>query len=459
MTSTYQSSTQQNNKMWNRFSIKIQLILFMTLVVSIVAFSTLFIIHNLQKEDTEKNVILEIETITKSVNNDLLKYIFYLEENKNTSATMLSDITLRLSAFDKITALVLYNKTNLAIYNHGEVKKLLSLRDTIPDTNALFTKDNLYIKKDIFIENIPYGHVIIEVNLSQYKLQQEKIITIFLLIFFVALSLGLIVSLYLSKSYTKPFSTMLNAMKKSDPTQNKIILLETSAQNEIKELFDGYNDLMKQIQLSTQEIQKLNQDIEDTQREVVFTMGAIGETRSKETGNHVKRVAHYSKIFALHYGLNEYDADMLKQASPMHDIGKVGIPDSVLNKPGRFDKDERKVMDTHAQLGYDMLKGSNKPLLKLAATVAYEHHEKWDGTGYPNQLQGEEINIAGRITAIADVFDALGSDRVYKKAWDDERIFNLFREERAKHFDPKLIDIFFDNLDEFLNIRKQFKDL
>jgi len=214
----------------------------------------------------------------------------------------------------------------------------------------------------------------------------------------------------------------------------------------------------KRQQREYDELMALKIEIEETQREVVFTMGAIGESRSKETGNHVKRVAEYSKIMALHYGLSEKEAEMLKQASPMHDIGKVAIPDAVLNKPGRFNDEERKIMDTHAQIGYDMLKMSNRTLLKTAATVAYEHHEKWNGTGYPNKLKGEEIHIYGRITALADVFDALGSDRVYKKAWNDEKIFKLFKEERGEHFDPKLIDIFFDNLDDFLEIRDSFKD-
>ena len=206
------------------------------------------------------------------------------------------------------------------------------------------------------------------------------------------------------------------------------------------------------------EITKLNEEIENTQKEVVFTMGAIGESRSKETGNHVKRVAEYSKLLALYYGLDEKEAELLKQASPMHDIGKVAIPDAILNKPGRFDENEREIMNTHAALGYEMLKHSNRPLLKMAAIVANEHHEKWDGTGYPKGLSGENIHIYGRITALADVFDALGSHRVYKKAWDDERIFNLFKEERGKHFDPKLVDIFFEHLDEFLKIRETFKD-
>jgi len=214
-----------------------------------------------------------------------------------------------------------------------------------------------------------------------------------------------------------------------------------------------------ELQIKLQEVEALSKEIEETQREVVFTMGAIGESRSKETGNHVKRVAEYSKLFALYYGLSEDEAELLKQASPMHDIGKVAIPDAVLNKPGRFNPEERKIMDTHAEVGYNMLCHSNRELLKAASTVAYEHHEKWDGTGYPRKIKGEDIHIYGRITAIADVFDALGSDRCYKKAWDDEKIFNLFKEEKGKHFDPKLIDIFFEHQNEFINIREKFKDI
>ena len=203
---------------------------------------------------------------------------------------------------------------------------------------------------------------------------------------------------------------------------------------------------------------QLAEEIEATQKEVVLTMGSIGESRSKETGNHVKRVAEYSKILALEYGLPEEVAELLKQASPMHDIGKIAIPDAILNKPGRFNAKERKIMDEHAKLGHDMIKDSKRPLLQAAAIVSCEHHEKWDGTGYPNALSGEDIHIYGRITALADVFDALGSDRVYKKAWSDEKILKLFKEERGKHFDPKLVDIFFEKLDKFYEVRKRFKD-
>lgn len=216
-------------------------------------------------------------------------------------------------------------------------------------------------------------------------------------------------------------------------------------------LKDYENNLENKVQLLTEEI-------EATQREVVFTMGAIGETRSRETGNHVKRVAKYCYLFATKYGLSQAEATLLEEASPMHDIGKVGIPDSILKKPGKLDKDEWEIMKTHAELGYDMLKFSERPILKTAASVALSHHEKFDGSGYPKGLKGEDIPIYGRILAICDVFDALGSERCYKKAWPDENIWELLREESGKHFDPALVQIFFENQDAFVLIRDQLKD-
>jgi len=207
------------------------------------------------------------------------------------------------------------------------------------------------------------------------------------------------------------------------------------------------------------EVIELTKDIRDTQKEIIFTMGTIGEIRSKETGNHVKRVAEYTKLLALYSGMHEFDAEVLKQASPMHDIGKVGIPDAILNKPGRLTKDEMEVMKTHAQLGFNMLKHSDKKLLGVAALIAHQHHEKFDGTGYPHGLKGKNISIEGRITAIADVFDALGSERAYKKAWKDEDIYAMFIAEKGKHFDPDLIDIFLENKEDFLAIRDQCVDV
>ena len=239
-------------------------------------------------------------------------------------------------------------------------------------------------------------------------------------------------------------------------TDKSILYMDTS----VNTIYDRDNKLLE-IMLVMNDITDLvvaQKEIEATQRDIVFTMGAIGETRSQETGNHVKRVAEYSKLFAIHSGLSADRAELLKMASPMHDIGKVGIPDAILNKPGKLDAEEWKIMQTHSALGYKMLKSSKRTILKTAAIVAYTHHEKWDGSGYPKGMKGEEIHIFGRITAIADVFDALGSDRCYKKAWADEDIFSLIKEGRGTHFDPDLVDIFFNELDSFLEIRDAFKD-
>jgi PAS domain S-box-containing protein len=206
------------------------------------------------------------------------------------------------------------------------------------------------------------------------------------------------------------------------------------------------------------EIITLNQEIENTQKEVVFTMGAIGETRSKETGNHVKRVAEYSYLLAKLYGLEEKEAELIKMASPMHDIGKVAIADGILNKEGRLTKEEFDKMKEHSQIGHDMLKGSTRPIMKTSAIIALEHHERWDGNGYPNGKSGEDIHLYGRLTAICDVFDALGSDRCYKKAWSLEKILKLFEAERGRQFDPHLMGLFLDNLDQFLEIRDTYLD-
>jgi HD-GYP domain-containing protein (c-di-GMP phosphodiesterase class II) len=202
----------------------------------------------------------------------------------------------------------------------------------------------------------------------------------------------------------------------------------------------------------------LQNEIEETQREIIFTMGEIGESRSKETGNHVKRVAEYSHLLALGLGMPQEEADLLKMASPMHDIGKVAIPDSVLKKPGKLTEEEYDIMKQHTTIGYNLLRNSRRTLLKTAAVVASQHHEKWNGRGYPDGLKGEEIHIYGRITAIADVFDALASDRVYKTAWELDRILNLFKEERGEHFDPQVVDAFFDQLPKILKIRDDNQD-
>lgn len=203
----------------------------------------------------------------------------------------------------------------------------------------------------------------------------------------------------------------------------------------------------------------LNLELLETQREVIFKLGETVETRSRETGNHVKRVAEYSALLARACGLSDEQAKIIRFASPMHDLGKIGVPDAILNKPGKLTPEEFKVIQQHTTVGYEMLRHSNRELFKAAAIIALQHHERYDGSGYPNGVKGDDIHLYGRITAIADTFDALGVRRVYKEAWPLEDILKYFEEERGGHFDPKLVDIFLDNLDSFLSIRDSFPDV
>lgn len=202
----------------------------------------------------------------------------------------------------------------------------------------------------------------------------------------------------------------------------------------------------------------LHQNLEETQREIAYRLGEAVETRSKETGNHVKRVAEISKLLALKYGMSEKDAEIIRLASPLHDLGKIAIPDAILNKPGRLTDEEREVMNTHAQVGYEMLKDSKHSILQAAAIIANEHHERWDGQGYPQGKVGEDIHMYGRITAIVDVFDALANERCYKKAWPMEKVLQLLSDERGKHFETKLVDLIFENLEQIEKIMQRYSD-
>ncbi|RCU45498.1 DUF3369 domain-containing protein [Corallincola holothuriorum] len=202
----------------------------------------------------------------------------------------------------------------------------------------------------------------------------------------------------------------------------------------------------------------IREEVEDTQRELVYILGEAVEGRSKETGAHVKRVAKISHFLALSYGLDEESADLIKYASPLHDIGKIGIADSILNKPGKLDDVEWQTMQTHANFGETLLARSGKRILKLASVIAGQHHERWDGTGYPRGLAGEEIDVAARITAVADVLDALASQRCYKEAWSYDKIVDLMQRERGKQFEPRLVDLLIENFEQIKAIRARYPD-
>ncbi|WP_207063663.1 DUF3369 domain-containing protein [Motiliproteus sp. SC1-56] len=203
---------------------------------------------------------------------------------------------------------------------------------------------------------------------------------------------------------------------------------------------------------------RLNEVLRESKKEIIYRLGEVIETRSEETGYHVKRVALYAELIGNLAGLPPEQVDVLKQASPLHDIGKVGIPDTVLNNPGKLAPDEWEVMKTHARLGHEILRGSGNPLLDAAAIIALTHHERWDGSGYPAGHRGEDIHIFGRITALADVFDALGSWRCYKEPWPDERILALLGEQAGRHFDPHLVGLLLENQAQFFAIRDRYRD-
>ena len=221
---------------------------------------------------------------------------------------------------------------------------------------------------------------------------------------------------------------------------------------------DGKVDEYIAIRKDITELVELNQRLTSSQDEILTRIGMIAETRSKETSNHVKRVAEYSKIIARNYGMDEKEVELLGYATALHDIGKVAIADEILNKPGKLTFEEFEIMKTHAEEGYFMLKDSSNEIIHAGAIIAHEHHEKWDGSGYPRGLSGKNIHIYGRITAIADVFDALGTPRVYKKDWRLDNIIEFMKEQRGVHFDPELIDIFLEHIDEVIFIRKKFRN-
>lgn len=249
-------------------------------------------------------------------------------------------------------------------------------------------------------------------------------------------------------TYTGYFSTSLGSEN----------LLYVSMERELDDMDKQLLDIYASNVAVTYESLLLRDEILETQRELAYMLGEAVEQRSKETGSHVRRVALYSYLFAIKYGLNTQEAELIKLASPLHDVGKIAIPDSILKKPGKLDAEEWAIMQSHAQLGADLLKSSDNEVIKMGSIIAGQHHERWDGTGYPNKLKGEDIHISGRITALADVFDALGSIRYYKDAWPLEKILEEINAQKGKQFDPKLVDILNDNINDILKIRDQYPD-
>jgi putative two-component system response regulator len=205
-------------------------------------------------------------------------------------------------------------------------------------------------------------------------------------------------------------------------------------------------------------VRQRTDQLESTRLAVINRLGKAAEFKDNETGLHVIRMSRYCQVIARRAGFSEEEAELLLNAAPMHDVGKIGIPDHILQKPAKLDADEWAVMQTHATIGALIIGADDSPLLTWARIIAHTHHEKWDGSGYPQGLAGEDIPMISRIVAIADVFDALTSVRPYKQAWPVEKALALFQEERGRHFDPFVVDCFLAALDEIEAIRLRFAE-
>lgn len=384
-------------------------------------------LKNISKEGNEYFVDIIIKPIL-DLDGNIIEFISLSNDITDLETTKEYFKTqTQKSAFNLTESIRIVNAYKEAI-NESNIILRIDLNKNIVYANEAFYKISAYTKEDLIGK--PYSF------LKHYNLTQEEQIKKIDSIFNGNIWKGKI-------SNFKKNGQVFHCDVTMYPLKNK--------DEEVIEYMGIHHDIT--------DIERLHDELEDAQREIIYKLGEIGECRSSETGQHVKRVAEYSKLLATKIGLDPKDVNKLFMASPMHDIGKVGIPDSILNKNGKLDSAEWEVMKTHAKIGYEILRTSKREILRSAAIVSYSHHERWDGSGYPLGLKGEDIHIFGRITAIADVFDALSSARVYKKSWALEDVLKLFNEEKGKHFDPNLIDVFMDNLDEILQIKENFKDI
>lgn len=247
--------------------------------------------------------------------------------------------------------------------------------------------------------------------------------------------------------------------KPVDPTELKArvqSLLKVKAYND--HMLHYQQDLEFEVGKKTEALRKALQETQAATLDTIFRLSRAAEHKDKDTGAHIQRVSHYAAAVACRLGQSERFIELLLYAVPMHDIGKIGIPDRILLKPCKLDPDEWRIMQTHAEMGAFILAGSDSELLQIAEAIALTHHEKWDGTGYPHGLRGDAIPLAGRIAAIADVFDALCSKRPYKTAFPLEQSLDIIRGEAGKQFDPAVVDAFLTIQPEILDITSRFND-
>jgi putative nucleotidyltransferase with HDIG domain len=285
---------------------------------------------------------------------------------------------------------------------------------------------------------------------SEIMAMQTKIVALLSL----ALVLIIIVFYGLVALLTRNLRRLLGAasqLEKGDLSAR----VDIRSHDEIEELADGFNEMAGQVEEKNAELKDALVKIQQSSLETIYRLSLAAEYRDWDTGHHLLRMSHYAKAIAREMELESKYTEAILYASLMHDVGKIGIPDNILRKPGKLTPEEWDVMKQHTVIGAQILEKSEEEFLKMAENIALSHHEHWDGSGYPRGLKGKEISLASRIVAVADVFEAVTSKRPYKEAFPVETAFNIIKEGRGTHFDPKVVDAFFDIKDEILQIRNR----
>lgn len=342
---------------------------------------------------------------------------------------------------------------NKEVFKDPNLAKLIELiKAGKPEAAELF---NPFTKKESWFITMPIRStgwmLVIVYPLNEVLSPLIRLRLVVGIISAVIVVLLLLIILWLSSQAASPIEKLVKHTERYATGDFEGRLDDKKGLKEIRKLSNAFNVMGEAI---AQKIRELR----ETQKEIVHRLGRAAEFRDADTGMHIKRMSHYCQLLCKAYGLNDEDSDLLLYASPMHDIGKIGIPDSILLKKGKLDPDEFETIKKHTVIGKDILSGSESKLLEMAKVIANPHHEKWDGSGYPLGLKREEIPLVGRIAAICDVFDSLTSERPYKKSWPVEEAVAEIEKKSGKNFDPQLVELFKKNLPEILKLKEDFKE-
>ena len=347
-----------------------------------------------------------------------------------------------------------------------DVSKIPELRDKVAFLKAVTTKNYYNDQWGTWLTG--YAPVrdkdgktlaVVGIDMSASKISsfQEYLTLWSILIFILDVIISIILSALISSTISLPILKIAEHTKEISEGNFKS-RIDIKSEDEIKKLADSFNTMVDKLDHMFVDLAKTQSDLKVAHLDTIFRLALAAEYKDEATSQHLKRVSAYSRIIAEKYGLSEEDLDNIEIGAPLHDIGKIGIPDNILLKTEKLTKEEYEIIKKHPSIGYEILKESRSPYLKTAALICLKHHEYFDGTGYPNGLKGEDIHIYGRIVALADVFDALTSKRSYKEPFSIEKTVDMIKSKSGTQFDPKVVDAFLESLDEIKKYIKFFED-